>query len=108
MPVVRLGEADLSFPGRTLSLTKHALSPTVTLVRNGSVNTACRTLVEQSSGYEDDQAALQAAENRSCLAQVMRSVTVGLDGCLPSGAATKITHLGHTHAHHACYCTYIS
>src|SRR5215208_157731 len=55
-----------------------SLSPTVTLVRNGPVNTACRTLIEESSGCEDDQAALQCAENRSCLAQVMRSVTVGL------------------------------
>jgi len=51
---------------------------TVTLVRNGPVNTACRTLIEESSGYEDDQVALQGAENRSWLAQVMRSVTVGL------------------------------
>src|SRR5215207_7232484 len=54
-------------------------SPTVTLVRNGPLNTACRTLIEESSGCEDDQAALQGAENRSCLAQVMRSGTVGLD-----------------------------
>src|SRR5829696_4112755 len=53
-------------------------SPTVTLVRNGPLNTACRTLIEESSGCEDDQAALQGAENRSCLAQVMRSGTVGL------------------------------
>ena len=59
-----------------------ASSPTVTLVRNGPVNTACRTLIEESSGCEDDQAALQGAENRSCLAQVMRSVTVGLDSTL--------------------------
>src|SRR5829696_4362706 len=55
-------------------------SPTVTLVRNGPLNTACRTLIEESSGCEDDQAALQGAENRSCLAQVMRSGTVGLSG----------------------------
>src|SRR5215204_4964398 len=55
-------------------------SPTVTLVRNGPLNTACRTLIEESSGCEDDQAALQGAENRSCLAQVMRSGTVGLKG----------------------------
>src|SRR5215207_703604 len=55
-------------------------SPTVTLVRNGPLNTACRTLIEESSGCEDDQAALQGAENRSCLAQVMRSGTVGLVG----------------------------
>src|SRR5215204_4391824 len=55
-------------------------SPTVTLVRNGPLNTACRTLIEESSGCEDDQAALQGAENRSCLAQVMRSGTVGLGG----------------------------
>src|SRR5215203_7484706 len=54
-------------------------SPTVTLVRNGPLNTACRTLIEESSGCEDDQAALQGAENRSCLAQVMRSGTVGLE-----------------------------
>src|SRR5215213_3958381 len=53
-------------------------NPTVTLVRNGPLNTACRTLIEESSGCEDDQAALQGAENRSCLAQVMRSGTVGL------------------------------
>jgi hypothetical protein len=59
-------------PSRTAS------SPTVTLVRNGPLNTACRTLIEESSGCEDDQAALQGAENRSCLAQVMRSGTVGL------------------------------
>src|SRR5215212_8185729 len=58
-----------------------SLSPTVTLVRNGPVNTACRTLIEESSGCEDDQAALQGAENRSCLAQVMRSGTVGLASC---------------------------
>src|SRR5215217_4057623 len=54
-------------------------SPTVPLVRNGPLNTACRTLIEESSGCEDDQAALQGAENRSCLAQVMRSGTVGLE-----------------------------
>src|SRR5215208_6807057 len=60
--------------------TFHTVSnPTVTLVRNGPLNTACRTLIEESSGCEDDQAALQGAENRSCLAQVMRSGTVGLD-----------------------------
>src|SRR5215216_1075110 len=53
-------------------------NPTVTLVRNGPLNAACRTLIEESSGCEDDQAALQGAENRSCLAQVMRSGTVGL------------------------------
>src|SRR5215218_3510665 len=53
-------------------------SPTVPLVRNGPLNTACLTLSEESSGCEDDQAALQGAENRSCLAQVMRSGTVGL------------------------------
>src|SRR5215207_6539264 len=53
-------------------------SPTVTLVRNGPLNTACRMLIEESSGCEDDQAALQGAENRSCLAQVMRSGTVGV------------------------------
>src|SRR5215218_11382007 len=59
--------------------TFHTVSnPTVTLVRNGPLNTACRTLIEESSGCEDDQAALQGAENRSCLAQVMRSGTVGL------------------------------
>src|SRR5215204_233184 len=57
-----------------------ASNPTVTLVRNGPLNTACRTLIEESSGCEDDQAALQGAENRSCLAQVMRSGTVGLGG----------------------------
>ena len=39
-------------------------SPTVTLVRNGPVNTACLTLIEESRGCEDDQAALQGAENR--------------------------------------------
>jgi hypothetical protein len=55
----------------------------VTLVRNGPLNTACRTLIEESSGCEDDQAALQGAENRSCLAQVMRSGTVGLEGVFP-------------------------
>ena len=36
------------------------------LVRNGPVNTACRTLIEESSGCEDEQAAVQGAENRSC------------------------------------------
>src|SRR5215218_2732560 len=63
--------------------TFHTVSnPTVTLVRNGPLNTACRTLIEESSGCEDDQAALQGAENRSCLAQVMRSGTVGV-GSVP-------------------------
>src|SRR5215217_4183703 len=82
--------------------TFHTVSnPTVTLVRNGPLNTACRTLIEESSGCEDDQAALQGAENRSCLAQVMRSGTVGLEKLYslpttawymrysPIGAATK-------------------
>src|SRR5215216_480756 len=62
-------------------------SPTVTLVRNGPLNTACRTLIEESSGCEDDQAALQGAENRSCLAQVMRSGTVGLG--VPNRVTTR-------------------
>jgi hypothetical protein len=30
------------------------------------VNAACSTLIEESRGCEDDQAALQGAENRSC------------------------------------------
>jgi hypothetical protein len=33
----------------------------VTLVRNGPVDTACRTLIEESSGREDDQVSLQGA-----------------------------------------------
>jgi hypothetical protein len=58
---------------------ERGLSPTVTLVRNAPVNAACSTLIEESRGCEDDQAALQGAENRSCSAQVMRSVAVGLE-----------------------------
>jgi hypothetical protein len=42
------------------------------------VNTTCRMLIEESRGCEDDQAALQGAQDRSCLAQLMRSGTVGL------------------------------
>ena len=38
-----------------------ASSPAVTLIRNGPVNAACRTLIEESRGCEDDQAALQGA-----------------------------------------------
>ena len=55
-----------------LSLNQHGYirqtgpSPTVTLVRNDPVNTACRTLIEESIGCEDDQATLQGAQNRSC------------------------------------------
>jgi hypothetical protein len=37
------------------------LHPTVTLVRNDPVNTARRTLIEESMGCEDDQATLQGA-----------------------------------------------
>jgi hypothetical protein len=36
-------------------------NPTVTLVRNDPVNTARRTLIEESMGCEDDQAMLQGA-----------------------------------------------
>ncbi len=36
-------------------------SPTVTHVRNDPVNTACRTLIEESMGCEGDQATLQGA-----------------------------------------------
>src|SRR5215211_2807788 len=61
---------------KNAAVAKTVASPTVTLVRNGPLNTACRTLIEESSGCEADQAALQGAENRSCLAQVMRSGTV--------------------------------
>src|SRR5215207_7978522 len=75
---------------RQLGRSSHIPNPTVTLVRNGPLNTACRTLIEESSGCEDDQAALQAAENRSCLAQVMRSGTVGLSSvCRTHGASWR-------------------
>src|SRR5215204_1503128 len=72
-------------------------SPTVTLVRNGPLNTACRTLIEESSGCEDDQAALQGAENRSCLAQVMRSGTVGLETVRKGSNTGKSTQHQATH-----------
>src|SRR5215203_6178904 len=72
-------------------------SPTVTLVRNGPLNTACRTLIEESSGCEDDQAALQGAENRSCLAQVMRSGTVGLEAVREGSNTGKSTQHQATH-----------
>jgi hypothetical protein len=36
-------------------------NPTVPLVRNDPVNTAYCTLIEESKGCEDDQAALQGA-----------------------------------------------
>ncbi len=45
----------------TLSLTTHALSPTVTLVRKDPVNTACRTLIKASMGCKDDQSTPQDA-----------------------------------------------
>src|SRR5919112_1821069 len=37
------------------------LSPTVTPVRNDPLNTACRTLIEESIRCEDDRATLQGA-----------------------------------------------
>jgi hypothetical protein len=40
---------------------KTQANPTVTLVRNEPVNTARRTLIEESMGCEDDQAMLQGA-----------------------------------------------
>jgi hypothetical protein len=40
-------------------------NPTVPPVRNDPVNTACRTLMEDSRGCEADQAALQGAKTEA-------------------------------------------
>src|SRR5829696_3493142 len=96
---------ESSYPQTRINPVRLATSPTVTLVRNGPLNTACRTLIEESSGCEDDQAALQGAENRSCLAQVMRSGTVGL-GCASQSQSGECQGSGggsrKVSSHYAC------
>jgi hypothetical protein len=46
---------------RRREILRSSSSPTVTLVRNDPVNTACSTLIKESRVCEDDQAALQGA-----------------------------------------------
>jgi hypothetical protein len=52
---------ETTFESRSAACHFHrdSSSPTVPLVRNDPVITACRTLIKESMGCEDDQAALQ-------------------------------------------------